>query len=256
VAAAKPVVPIDRKERRMELGKFARLAALAAGLGAVASPAYAQDKPAAAPAAPADVPGPGPMTATPPAPPQPNWVKICNTDPAAKKEVCLVSRDLRAETGQTVASVAVRTIAGEPKKFILAAVPPGLLIQPGVRVAVDQNAPANGKYSICFPNACYAELEINDAFFKNMQKGSNLIIQAMNQQAKTLNFPVALGGFSKAFEGPAADPKAIEEYKKEMNEGMNRLAQERRDKLQAPGSAVPPSDGGPQVGDRAPVKAQ
>ncbi|GLK68223.1 invasion associated locus B family protein [Hansschlegelia plantiphila] len=240
----------------MELGKFARLAVLSVALGAVAGPAYAQDKPAA-PAPDAAAPaGPGPMPATPPAPPQPNWVKICNTDPTAKKEVCLTSRDLRAETGQTVASIAVRTISGEPKKFLLAAVPPGLLLQPGVRVAVDQNAPANGKYSICFPNACYAELEISDAFFKNLQKGTNLIVQAMNQQAKTLNFPVSLAGFSKAYDGPAADPKAIEEYKKEMNEGMNRLAQERRDKLQGPASASPPTDGGPAVGDKAPVKGQ
>lgn len=244
----------------MKLGKVARVAALCAAASFVAGPAFAQDKPAdkpaAAPAGAPDAAGPGPMPATPPAPPQPNWVKICNTDPQAKKEVCLISRDLRAETGQTVASVAVRTITGEPKKYILAAVPPGLLLQPGVRVAVDQNTPANGKYSICFPNACYAELEINDAFFKGMQKGQNLIIQAMNQQAKTLNFPVSLGGFSKAFDGPAADPKAIEEYKKEMNEGMNRLAQEKRDKLQTPSSPVPPTDGGPSMGDKAPVKAQ
>ncbi|HVI29337.1 invasion associated locus B family protein [Hansschlegelia sp.] len=242
----------------MELGKIARLALLSAAIGVVAVPSYAQDKPAAGDAqkAPDDAAGPGPMPANPPAPPQPNWVKICNTDPNAKKEVCLTSRDLRTETGQTIASVAVRVVSGDNKKFVLAAVPPGLLIQPGVRIAVDQNTPTNGKYSICFPNACYAELEINDAFFNNMKKGNNLVLQAMNQQAKTLNFPVSLSGFTKAYEGPAADPKAIEEYKKEMNEGLNRLAEQQRNKLQAPTTPVPPSDGGPSIGEKAPVKGQ
>lgn len=254
----------------MEFGKLARLAVISAAVG-LAGPAFAQQKTAqsdaqkagdakAPAAAPADAPkaaeGPGPMSATPPAPPQPDWVKICNTDPKAKKEVCLVSRDLRAETGQTVASIAVRTVQGDPKKYILAAVPPGLLIQPGVRVAVDQNTPANGKYSICFPNACYAELEINDAFFKNMQKGNNLVIQAMNQQAKTLNFPVGLGGFSKAYDGPAADPKAVAEYQKDMNDAMAREAEKRRNALQNNGGAQPPADTNAPGPDKAPVKAQ
>ncbi len=249
----------------MEFGKLARLAALAAAVG-LAGPAFAQSdaqkgSDAKAPAAPADGQkaandGPGPMPATPPAPPQPDWVKICNTDPKAKKEVCLTSRDLRAETGQTVASIALRTVQGDPKKYVLAAVPPGLLLQPGIRVAVDQNAPVPGKYSICFPNACYAELEVNDAFFKNMQKGTTLVIQAMNQQAKTLNFPVSLGGFGKAYDGPAADPKEVAEYQKQMNEGMAREAEKRRNALQNNGGAQPPVDTGAAGPDKAPVKAQ
>jgi invasion protein IalB len=235
----------------MTLGKYARLAVVSAVVGMAAGPAFAQEAPKEGQAA-----GPGPMPMNPPEAPQPNWVKICNKDDKAKKEVCLTSRDVRTDTGQNVASIAIRQISGEPKKFFLAAVPPGLLIQPGVRVAVDQNQPANGRYSICFPNACYAEVEINDAFFKNMQKGKNLVVQAMNQQAKTINFPVSLDGFSKAYDGPAMDPKVFAEGQKELNEGLARKAQEARDKLQAPGSAVAPTDGGPTIGGRAPVKTQ
>ncbi|GLK80723.1 invasion associated locus B family protein [Methylopila turkensis] len=231
----------------MTLGRYSRLAAAVAAvsLGA-ALPAAAQQNNAPAPAAPkapaaAAPAGPGPMSATPPAAPQPNWVKICNTDPQAKKEVCLTSRDVKADTGQTIASVAVRQITGEPKKFFLAAVPPGLLIQPGVRIAVDQNAPANGKYSICFPNACYAEIDINDAFFNNLKKGTNLVLQAMNQQAKTVNFPVSLAGFTKANEGPALDPKLVEAEREKANEELNKKAQEMRDKLQMQGGAQAPA---------------
>jgi invasion protein IalB len=257
------VVPNDKKERFMELGKFARLAVIAATAGLVAGPALAQQKPdaakpaeaAPAPAAPAGgaAPAEGGDKA---AAAQPNWVKICNTDPTAKKEVCLISRDVRTDTGQNVASVAIRQITGENKRFFLAAVPPGLLIQPGVRIAVDQNTPATGKYSICFPNACYAEVEINDAFFKNMQKGNNLVVQAMNQQAKTINFPVSLGGFSKAVEGPAMDRKAFADSRKELNEGLNRRAQEAKDKLQVPSGAQQPDDGGAAPGGKAQVPAR
>lgn len=236
----------------MELGKFARFAALSAAIGLAAGPAMAQTAPKPDAAKPA---GPGPMSATPPAPPEANWVKICNKDEQAKKEVCLTSKDVRTDTGQNVASIAIRQVTGENKRFFLAAVPPGLLIQPGVRVAVDQNQPANGKYSICFPNACYAEIEVTDAFFKSLQKGQNLVVQAMNQQAKTLNFPVSLNGFSKAYDGPAMDPKQFEEGRRELNEGLAKKAQERRDQLQVPGSAQAPAEG-PDMGDKAPVKTQ
>lgn len=239
----------------MELGKLARLAALSAVLGVIAGPAFAQGAPKAdAPKAEGQG-GPGPMPMTPPPAPEANWVKICNKDEKAKKEVCLTSKDVRTDTGQNVASIAIRQITGEPKRFFLAAVPPGLLIQPGIRVAVDQNQPLTGKYSICFPNACYAEVEVTDAFFKNLQKGQNLVVQAMNQQAKTLNFPVSLGGFAKAYDGPAMDPKQFEEGRKELNDGLAKKAQERRDQLQPPGSAQAPS-AQPNMGEQAPVKTQ
>ena len=234
----------------MTLGKLARLAVVSAAVGMTAGHAFAQDAKPDAPAA-----GPGPMPMTPPAAAQPNWVKICNADEKAKKEVCLTSRDVRTDTGQNVASIAIRQVSGEPKKFFLAAVPPGLLIQPGVRVAVDQNQPATGKYSICFPNACYAEVEITDAFFKNMQKGKNLVVQAMNQQAKTVNFPVSLEGFGKAYDGAAMDPKAFADERKELNDGLAKKAQEARDKLQTP-SAAQPGENVQMPGGKAPVKTQ
>jgi invasion protein IalB len=242
----------------MKLGKVARLAVMTAAVSMAAGHAFAQDaqKPAGEAPKEGQAAGPGPMPMNPPAPPQPDWVKICNKDEKAKKEVCLTSRDVRTETGQNVASIAIRQVSGESKKFFLAAVPPGLLIQPGVRVAVDQNQPANGRYSICFPNACYAEVEINDAFFKNMQKGKNLVVQAMNQQAKTINFPVSLDGFSKAYDGPAMDPKVFADERKELNEGLAKKAQEARDKLQGPGSAQAPTGGQAMPGGQGQVKTQ
>lgn len=244
----------------MTLGRHSRIAVLALAAASIgfALPASAQEKKTPAPAAGAPAPaapaaGPGPMTANPTTP-QPNWVKICNTDPQAKKEVCLTSRDVKADTGQTIASIAVRQVSGENKKFFLAAVPPGLLIQPGVRVAVDQSTPANGKYSICFPNACYAEIEITDAFFANLKKGTNLVVQAMNQQAKTVNFPVGLGGFTKAYDGPSLDPKIVQAEREKANEELNKRAAEMRDKLQMQGGAAP--QGGGAAGDQAPAPVQ
>jgi invasion protein IalB len=228
------------------------LVALAAGgtiaLFSVAAEAQ-QRPPAGAPAVPA-APG-APATPTPaqlgqaaaPNAPQPEWVKVCSTDPNSKKEVCLISRDVRAETGQTIASVALREIKGEPKRFFLAAMPPGLLIQPGIRIVVDQREPQPGKFSICFPNACYAEVEVKDDFVPALKKGTQIIIQAMNQQAKTVGFPVTLGGFTKAYDGPPLDPKLVADQQQKLQDELTRRAEEARkrylDAGQAGGPAVP-----------------
>ena len=194
----------------------------------------------AVPGAPAPVPQGGPTANAA----QPEWVKICNTDPASKKEVCLISRDVRAETGQTIASVALREIKGEPKRFFLAAMPPGLLIQPGIRIVVDQKEPQAGKFSICFPNACYAEVEVKDDFVPSLKKGQQIVVQAMNQQAKTIGFPVTLAGFTKAYDGAPLDPKMVADQQKKLQEELTRRAEEARkrytDQAGAP-SAEPPT---------------
>ena len=77
-------------------------------------------------------------TATGPAvSPEAPWVKLCNADPNTKKELCLVIQELRADTGQFIASATIRQITGDPKRSFIAAVPPGMLLQPGLRAQID-----------------------------------------------------------------------------------------------------------------------
>jgi invasion protein IalB len=93
------------------------------------------------------------------------WTKICNKDPqAGNKEICLTAQDIRAETGQFLASVAVREVEGDPKKQFIVAVPPGMQLQPGMRIVIDQNQPMPARYTICFPNACYGDMDIDKGF--------------------------------------------------------------------------------------------
>jgi invasion protein IalB len=206
-----------------------------------AAPAPAQQAPAAQPAAPAAqgqaAPG-GPSTA---GAPQPEWMKLCSTDPANKKEVCLTARDVRTDTGQTVASVALREIKGDPKKFFLIALPPGLLIQPGIRIVVDQKTPQPGKFSICFPNACYAEVEAKDDFVGTMKSGNQVAVQALNREAKPVVFAVSLAGFSKAYDGAPLDPKIAEQSQRRLNEELQRKAEEARKRYMDQGAAGTPA---------------
>ena len=160
-----------------------------------------------------------------------SWTKICSTDPEAKKEICLTSQDIRAETGQFLASVAVREVQDDPKKQFIVAVPPGMQLQPGLRVVVDQTTPMPAKYSICFPNACYGDMEINVDFVGRLKKGQALTVQAINQIGRTVNFTLPLKDFAKSYDGPPVDPKVMAAQQEKMQEGLQKKAEEARQKL-------------------------
>lgn len=159
------------------------------------------------------------------------WIKVCNKDPKANKQVCLITQELRTSTGQFLSSVAVREIEGEARKTLLMAVPTGMLIQPGLRVQVDAGKQSEAKYGICFPNACYSELVIDDTFIAGMKQGGKLIVTALNQQAKAVPFELTLIGFTKIYDGEPMDVAQIEEKQKQLQEELQRRADEARQKL-------------------------
>jgi invasion protein IalB len=216
------------------LAGFAVIAA--AGLGSDAT-AQTKDKAApaapkgAAPAAPA-AKGAEPNIQQQVAVPSP-WTKICERDPNANKQVCLIAQDIRAETGQFLASVAVREVEGEPKKQFIVAVPPGMQLQPGMRVVIDRNEPLPARYSICFQNACYGDMDIDAKFIDVMKKGQALTVQAINQVGRTVNYTLVLKDFAKAYDGPAVDPKEIQAQQQKLKEGMQKQADEVLKKLES-----------------------
>lgn len=167
--------------------------------------------------------------------PQESWIKVCNTpkdqEQQEGKQICLVTQELRSDVGQFLASVAIREVAGESRKTLLVAVPPGMLIQPGLRVQIDESEPQQAKYGICFPNACYAELVIEQGFIDSLKKGGKLVVTTLNQQAKALSFNMSLIGFTKVYDGPALDPQEVEQRQKALQSQLQKRAEEARKKL-------------------------
>src|SRR5689334_11398629 len=92
-------------------------------------------------------------------PPQgPQWIKLCSPDPMTKKNLCLVQQEIYADTGQFIASVIFRSVQDDPKMQFIIGVPTGMMIQPGVQMKVDEGKQSELKYSICFPNQCFADM--------------------------------------------------------------------------------------------------
>ena len=152
--------------------------------------------------------------------------------------------DGSALTWTTVGAVAVYDAKGaQAQKIVRFLMPLGLLLQPGIRFAIDQGQPTPGRYAICFPNGCFAEAPgLKDDIVNQMKKGSTLHVSVQNQAQREVTFAVPLAGFGKAFDGPPMDPKVLEEQQTKLQEELQKRSDEMRQRMQqsgAAGGAVP-----------------
>jgi len=114
---------------------------------------------------------------------------------------------------------------------LITAVPPGMLIQPGLRVQIDTGKQYEVSYGICFPNACYGELSIDQDFIAAMSKGKQIIVTTMSQQHKGVAFPMTLAGFKKVYDSKGIDAKAAQQRQEDLNKALQARAEEARKKL-------------------------
>jgi invasion protein IalB len=166
------------------------------------------------------------------------WTKFClKGQDANAKQVCFTGKDGRIESGQPVIAAVIIEPEGEPKKILRVTLPLGMQLVHGTRVIVDNNAPAQSPYVICFANGCMSDYEATPELLANMKKGQNLVVQAINSNGAPLTLPLPLqetgGSFAKAYDGPPTDPKQFEETQKKLQEELQKRAEEQRKKLEA-----------------------
>src|SRR5271166_1887107 len=181
-------------------------AAFAMGLTLAAGVALAQTAPAkpatpapAAPGAQPAAPAPAPPSKVDLVSPEPQWVKLCGKEQTTGRDACQTMRDFGTSADQPpMISMQVFELQGEEKrKLRFMMLPIGMLLRPGFRVVVDKAEPIEGKYDMCFQNACTAEVEISPTTLSNMKKGQNLAVVMRVPQAGepsgrelTLNIPL------------------------------------------------------------------
>jgi invasion protein IalB len=167
------------------------------------------------------------------------WTKFClKGQDANAKQVCFTGKDGRIESGQPVIAAVIIEPEGEPKKILRVTLPLGMQLVHGTRIIVDNNAPLQSPYVICFQNGCMSDYEATPELINNMKKGQNLVVQAINANGAPLTLPLPLAGeFQKAYDGPPTDPKVFEETQKKLQEELQKKAEEQRKKLEQQGGA-------------------
>ncbi len=163
------------------------------------------------------------------------WTKICGKDQqqANSKEVCLVIKEARLETGQFVAGAVLVEPEGDPKKMLRVTLPLGMQLVQGTRVIIDQGNPIARPYVICFPNGCMSDYDADADLVGKLKKGQGLIVQAINAGGQPISLTLPLADFAKAYDGPPTDPKVLEEQQKKLQEELQKKAEEARKKLES-----------------------
>jgi invasion protein IalB len=161
------------------------------------------------------------------------WTKFClKGQEANAKQVCFTGKDGRVESGQPVVAAVLIEPDGEPRKILRVTLPLGMSLQPGTRVIIDQGQPMQGPYVICFNNGCMADYEASEALILNMKKGQGLVVQGINGAGQPISLVLPLNDFAKAYDGPPTDPAVFEKQQKQLQEELQRRAEEARKKLE------------------------
>jgi len=220
--------------------RHVRLCALALASVLGAAPALAQNKtPAAAPAAPQPI-------KLDLIPLQAPWTKVCQKDPTGAKEFC---RTIRA-FGQAIdqpptLAMAIDALSGEDKKVIRMQLPEGLLLRPGFRLTMEKVDPIDGRYSICAGGSCFAEADVTTAQLNQLKKAQIASVIVRNQIGAEVTFNVPMHDFAAAIDGPAVDPKKIEEQNKALQEQLEKKAKEQRDQIEKQPAPAPSASASP-----------
>ena len=233
-----------------------KAAALAMSLALASGAALAQKEPAkpAAPAA-AGQPAPQPPSKVDLVSPEPQWVKLCGTEKTTGKEACQTMRDFGSSADQPpMISMQVFELQGEEKrKLRFMIVPIGMLLKPGFRVVVDKAEPIDGKYDMCFQNACTAEIDITPKELAGMKKGHNLAVVMRlpnpgDPSGRELTLNIPLKDFGATFDGQPTDPKILEQQRQALQQQLQKRAEEQRKMLeqqQQNGAAAPAAPAAP-----------
>ncbi len=224
------------------IAPFAAIAAIAC-----ASPAFAQQKAPAQPAAAAAQPAAK-------GPPASAWVKLCEKAPFISKDkdgkeqrsdrnICLTHHErIDAATGMVLVSAAIRQIEGGDKQHFMVMLPLGMALPPGMQAAIypadmwdkiqknekvddTKLKPLKLAYTLCHAAGCTGELEATPEVIGDIKKGAGMIVYAISANGQTVAFPVPLTGFDAALQGPAADNT---EYSKQRRALMQQIGENQR----------------------------
>lgn len=161
------------------------------------------------------------------------WTKVCQTSPAPNpKQVCFTGKGGRLQSGEPVVGAVVIAPEGEDKKVLRVTVPLGVALQPGTRVMIDEGQPMAGPYVMCVPGGCMADYEASDDLIGAMKKGQTMHVQGINDTGQPISIPLPLADFAKAFDGPPTDPKTVAEQQKQLQDELQKRAEDARKKLE------------------------
>jgi invasion protein IalB len=134
------------------------------------------------------------------------WRKVCfkGVQGADSKVVCRTTISGKWNTGQIVIKVDLIERDEAPAARLQIFVPPGVFLQPGIRLTVDKGSSVHVPYTICLANGCVAATVADPSFVTAMEAGRTLSLDAVNSSVVTVVASLPLDNFAKAHQGHPA----------------------------------------------------
>lgn len=160
----------------------------------------------------------------------PSWGKYCTK--LNESEVCNVQFTIVSDSNRLVTSVNVLESKGKTnRKIFQVAVPSGRYIPEGVKVRIDNGKENTLPYTLCLPDRCMAEVQLNDSLIKALKNGGELTLTSTNFRAQKNPVKVTLSGFTASFDGPALPRDEVENRQKQLEQELKKKAAETAEKL-------------------------
>lgn len=178
-----------------------------------------------------------------------NWLKVCS-DLDDGRKACIM-RQVVVNTGVFTGSFLLRDDPSQESRLLaVASVPNGVLLPFGLTWQIDSGQPVRVPYMLCDPQACSAQLVVNESYIQSLKRGSQLKLTAKNRQNQDITINVDLAGFTAVYDNP--EGISIEELN-EANSTENvleQVLQERanqlREEMEGGQPAAAPAEGAAQ----------
>ena len=100
-------------------------------------------------------------------------------------------------------ALAIYDVKGDDNRLMRILLPVGMMLRPGIRMAVDKGPMIEGNYDVCMPNGCFVEMKVNGKTLGEMKKGTSLNIITKGMAGNEITFTLPLANFGKDFDGAA-----------------------------------------------------
>jgi len=133
--------------------------------------------------------------------PENNWLKVCSElDDGG--QACIM-RQVVTNTGVFTGSFLLRDDPSQESRLLaVASVPIGVLLPFGLTWQIDSGKPVRVPYMLCDPQACSAQLVVNESYIQSLKRGAQLKLIAKNRQNQDITVTVDLAGFTSVYDNP------------------------------------------------------
>lgn len=127
------------------------------------------------------------------------WDVRCQEIPDSGDKHCEAFQKLVVQkSGQRLIEVAIAKDAATKASKAVFILPLGILLEPGVRLMVDDQDLMFFNPQFCTAEGCVASVPVDKTILKTMKKGSKATIAMQNMQGRPIQIELSLSGVSKS----------------------------------------------------------